>query len=1008
MIFNKQQQEAIDTRNKDILLSASAGSGKTTVMIQRVVSLLKEGHDLSDMLIVTFTKAAAADMKEKLANALTKHKTLKPQLLKLADADISTIHSWCKKIIEQYFYLINVDPDVKLAENERLRMQKKAVDRVIADYKAEDAKQAFFEIEEIFSDNIEAKDLRNIVIKLIEDKSIRPEQEDIVLGDEHCKKLLLEKIEIKKAALKQKTDLLYQDALMVNFVRNIIPIKELSVALELSTTNITTAKGPIGKEAVFICINNDYKKLKDEVFELVEKEQSIINSKTQNTDYIAALHELRQRAIKELNKIKQKKGVLDFNDLERLVFEILKTDALTEIRKKYKFIFVDEYQDINPLQHQIIHSLKHEKNNLFLVGDIKQSIYAFRGCEPSIFLGLYNEYKEREDAVAIELNANYRSQKEILMFSNKLFSQIMTKDFGGVDYKREGAFFIDETKGDKACGTKVQIHLGKQQTQAAALKIANLLAFESIKPSDIAVLVRSDTKSLVPLYDELSKIGIKVSLPKKDIFVQHLINYLKLINNRFNDVSLVNVLLGPFGNFSDIELAKIRTEFKDEKYFYEAADKSTNQKIKNFFTVLNDYREFSLKINALDLINQIISEQSYFNKIFAFGDANSFEAFLSSLGERRHLSLFELLNEGLEAGELAAEDDAIKVMTAHRAKGLEFEYVLILNTNKRFNLTDLSKSVLVHKGATAIKAYDFENGQISDSGAHLYIKDGLKKEQLEEEMRLLYVACTRAKRGLDIFAGVEEDAMDDEENFKQSDRAASWWDWLKMVWSEYACNENFIEEADIKQGIVKQKILPPADIDSAKKLQASMDRKHAIDITPPKVYVTQAVKMKHEEGVDESNVPMLFLDDQAADKSNAELGTLYHEAMEAIDFFADFDSEWGRLHNAIKDKTDKFKIKKAVEAMKELIGDKKYYKEQGFILKVDAGEFGGAKGNFVLMQGVIDLIILDNDASKAVIVDYKTGRGDREEYKKQLYWYKKAALEVLNIKNVDTKLYLFD
>lgn len=1055
MNFSKEQKLAIDIRGKDILLSASAGSGKTTVMIERVVSLLKEGHDLSNMLIVTFTKAAAADMREKLANALIKDKELRSQLIKLADADISTLHAWCKKLIDQYFYLAGADPEVKLLERGSNVLLRKAADKAIAVYdsqfavhntdfetiKASTFSRSFYELQEIFSDNLGAEELKRIVVKMTEENNILPDGNDSVLCDEQCKKILLNEINARKSALKKQADELYQDALLINFQRNIIPIKELIVALELSTFDITTPKGALGKDPMFHIINEKYKILKDEVLDLLKKELLIKNAKNQNKDYIKILCALRDKTSEEFRAFKAKKGMLDFNDLEHYALKILKSDALSEIRQKYKFIFVDEYQDINPLQNNIIQMLKCPNNNLFLVGDIKQSIYAFRGCEPNIFARLYEEFKLRDDAAAIELNNNYRSKNEILNFVNKLFGKVMTKEFGGVDYEEEGKFVVKKERNAKEgvfCenesikgrggGEAVAINIlpKDHQIKAAALRIAEILAYKNVKPSDIAVLVRSGLDSVVPLQDELNKAGIKLSLPKKDIFAAHLIEYLKLINNRFNDAFLINSLMGPFGNFSDVELAKIRMQFKDEEFFYEAADKfcfsqNMNSKFKKFFAALNHYRVLSLKLNALDLINQVVSDHNYFQTIFTHGvsAAESFESFLLSLNDKRHLTLNELLDDGMDEWELPADNDAVRVMTAHKSKGLEFEYVLILNAQKRFNLTDLNSSVLVHKGAAAIRAYDFEGGEVFDSNAHLFNKDRLKTRQLEEELRLLYVACTRAKRGLDIFAIKEKEV--DVDKVKMTKNAVSWWDWLISVYREHEGNEfrglDFgIGDESEKRGV----ILPSADVGLAEKLKDSMLREHIIDITQPKVYVTQAAKMQDE--TEEADIPgslnaegILSVDDKgiyfAGRRNNrldnaAEIGTLYHTAMEIINFDSDFETEWENLHSKIKNSVDKVKIKTAVSEMKKLINGRKYYKEQGFIYKVCAKHFGGNKDNFVLMQGVIDLIILDENG--AVIIDYKTGKGQNPEYQKQLFWYKKAAEDVLGLKNVETKLYLFD
>jgi len=1057
--WTPQQERAIFSRGKDILVSASAGSGKTTVMIQRVLSLLSEGYSLKDMLIITFTRAAAADMREKVSNALSvlcidpglstaQRSRFKEELNSLTDADISTIHGWCKKLIESYFYVTAADPDFAPLEDGREVLLAKAAESAVKNHPLSDE---FLELKEIFGDNMGENALKRLIMRMVDAAAISPlDPTHKIIPDAEYLSALLELLRIRKELLAARIDVLIADTCAAGFKRNKTAVYGLKAAAE---EYCLPARAPSGRiEPLFFDLNERFKALKDRVKSLAEDYAEAKNAPPQSVKYLRVLYTLRDGCLKEFKAQKAKKAALDFNDMERYALEILQSEAGAEIRRRYKFIFVDEYQDVNPLQNEIISLLRCDEkdgNSLFLVGDLKQSIYAFRGCEPSIFAGLYTEFLAKEEKCeVIELNSNHRSCDRILEFANSVFCSAFTKEFGGVDYAKRGTFLPSGRKGGHA-----GLCFGGG-IKAVAARIARILMFETVEDgdkkrpafaSDIAVLIRSGGNSERELKAELEAAGIKVVLPSAAANAHGaLTEYLRLINNRFCDTALVNSLKSFFGGFSDAELAQIRLEFADEESFFAAVeryrgkDDGLSLKLKCFFERLDYYRGLSQSVTAAELIGVLVSKTNYFQHQFAKGEAaaDSLEEYLCAANQKGRGTLAEFLDETVSVLSQEKQEDAVRVMTAHASKGLEFPFVIILSAEKRFNLADIREPVLGFRDSIAIKSYDFANAEVRHSAGWLYNKEQLKKRQTEEELRLLYVAVTRAKYSLDIFADFDKEVTETE--FKPPEEAYRWLDWLLPVYAKY---RDTADNAQQKPHLVgdgkmlslkadgKQVVFPPVNesLADALKKSFSRDEKGMPEMYPSKIYVTEAAKKAAagadagktdtEELEDNTDAPVCF--NEYDNKDAAHTGNLYHLAMEHINFDADFDAEWECLNAEVKNGVDKERIKKAVCAMRELTAGRRCFKEQGFILKVcaeDAGlvsahsfrraehsDDGGAKPT-VLMQGIVDLIALDGDT--AVIVDYKTGKM-RNEYKEQMYWYSQAVKKVLGIKNVKSCLYMF-
>lgn len=1014
--WTADQLKAIESRNKNIIVSASAGSGKTTVIIERITRLLKEGNQLSRMLIITFTRAAASDMKDKLAIRLANDPLLKEQLKQLVYADISTMHSWCQKIIGEYFYLTNLDPDFEILDEYQSDALLEECIELLLQENMESLRPSYLRLLEIMGGR-EDKQIKENVRKIYKYLIVRPEFK-IEVKDESAIIELNFLIKQKQIKLLNECEQLYFDTIAANFKRNILAAKELISCAQTLTRPEIKLSGKIDIE--FAELNERYKFLKEKLKELIAEKEVINSARPASYELINELIYLANRLKEIYTQKKCSLGKADFNDLEHYALNILNSDSGLEIKSRYDYIFVDEYQDINPLQDKIIEKVKKE-TNLFLVGDLKQSIYAFRGCEPKIFADKLENAKSDPFTEVVVLNANHRSKGNILKFANKVFSNIMTKEFGGLDYLKDGKFiekdntgnvniFLYENSQNVLTGiydlTKDQGDKINKGVQTAVQRILYWLEQtieedgkkRGVNLSDIAVLIRSNSESVQLLIKTLDSIGLKSQVCDSlksisSLHVKALIYYLRLINNRFDDVALINSLKGRFGGFTDQELAEIKANSDKTEYFYQAVDLYSNddpirKKLNEFFEKLNYFRSLAKVVPVEELIGKVVSSFEYFQHVFLYGDseAAALDNFLNEVPNYKAKNLCEFLDKIFITSSHASGEDAVQIMTVHASKGLEFPFVIILDAHKKFNMNDLKRPIILYDMLAGIKCYDENEKEVFPSPEWLINKYNLDKKQKEEEMRLLYVAMTRAKYGLDIIAegDLEQPCNDDPKD------SSCWLKWLLPFVSEY------LKPAPAFNPKQKnQSVFPAFDQNLVSLLQKRFNFEPKKCMLPPKTYVTALLDNNYQEDLVLGN---------SLGANAAEKGTLYHKALEQIDFYLDFMPQWQALDEEIRSAVDMQKLMTAVKIVGDRLKGYKIYKEQNFIADMDASLIGQEQEGSVLVQGVIDVIAIKED--KAIILDFKTGKID-PKYKKQLMLYSKAAEKILNLKIESMLVYSF-
>jgi len=1041
--WTQEQSQIINSRKKHLLISASAGSGKTTVMIERIISLLKEGYGIEDFFVSTFTKAAAADMKHKLTLRLREsgEEHLTQQIKKLQDADVTNIDSFCKKLVTRYFYKAGVDPDFQiLSEAEANALLNSSLDDVFDRYE-NSGDQIFLQLKEYMASG-GVDNLRLAVKSLYLHCSLYPSP-DLFLSRlekkdyyEETKKLLAKKT---KRVLEKLKDFAKKCKKAGN-VRNEKGTRKIIECILEGNPEFPKLSGSVGD---FGEQNEEYKSLKKEASELfLQKEDetpAIINAKK--------IIEITKQVKRRYDEKKKQNSKLDFSDVEQCAYNILKDVEISKsISQKYKFVFVDEYQDINPLQEKIISQINAQK---FMVGDLKQSIYAFRGCQPQIFeRKIKNGKKEEKGLQLISLNANYRCGEKIVDFVNAIFDEIMTDDSVGVNYKKDARLIaksgiegfsprIIEYEPQKEEATEFfNVEVGtvdSVEAEDVACRIAELVSGieengkrRAFGFGEIAVLVRAVDGSVLALIDKLRKRGIPFYFSRKTKFftikeVRMILSCLKLIDNNKDEIALAGTMLSYVGGFSPAELLKLKQ--KDKSFFksvfgengerlkkdwtgflakngleenselYLHSDQLSefdgkqngidelNSKLEKFIQKIKRYNELSLKTAVDELTGIIIEENDFFLHAFAKGsDAEGLDEFLQYVCES---STKESLHEFLKNIENSPPE--------YQAKGgSDAVQIMTIHGSKGLEFPAV---ILMSAG----KGFNF-----SDSSLPLVIDEeniaikGYDKIGAREYKTELYTLLLdekerkeRAEEYRLLYVALTR-AKEFLEIYGSGERG--YMSLLKGVRNTYGS----YPQKKVQKRAEERILVYPKNDALTKKIVERIEFSLPKNTAPQKTYVTKLTEDKNTVLV-RGDLPSF----EATQRGNA-----YHFIMERVDF-NDFENTFDALPQNLKEQVNKEKIKSASIQIANLTKNMKTYKEQPFIFPVASADFG-YEGEDILVQGVVDFMALKED--ECIIVDYKTGREEYAFSQKnvaQIKLYKKAVQETLGL-NVRAYIFSFD
>lgn len=959
------QEAAITEKSSKILVSAAAGSGKTSVMIERVARLICGGEQLEGMAICTFTKRAAADMKLKLTNklkALAAQNTCAERALKsIAQADISTLHSWCSKLIKTYFYAVNVDPNFEIMPEASQKLElARAIEKVIGEQVLA-ADEAFIELYDILRSGRKHSALAKLVKRIFEQAVSQPDPQGF----------------LQKCTIQEHSDEYYMDILIAQKA----PIEE-SYATEEQTLK-----------------------------------------------HVRVLVRLANAVMERYSAVKDRKAWLDYADLEQQTLKLLRSDYAGLVKSKYKYIFIDEYQDINPLQEELLKL----DTNMFYVGDVKQSIYGFRMCAPEFFMAKREDYITNGTGKALELNKNWRSDNKILQFVNKVFNKVMTLDFGKVDYLNVAAFedgsdiyensvvfSLVKLQGKKENTDEPKMYsvinhdYGSEDFKAEQKLILQHILYlitttipdengeaRAVNFSDIAILVRTRDDYAFGLMTLLKSAGIDCSFTDSTSISAHkyigfLIDYLRLIDNSRDDISLAAVML-QFGEFTNAELSEVRISAGDNCSFFEAVSLYASKtehlgvKINQFMQKVQHYRQLSASVDANYLCQTLVTDYDYFKTVYAAEGENEAQALAQMLesveNSPYNASLYEYLQSlDVDSNDLSVLEKAnsVRVMTIHAAKGLEFPFVIMANLSKKFDWRDLYEKMLVSERGISLKYFNYFSHTTTLTAKMALELIRLKNKLMEEEMRILYVALTRPIYQLAIFGSYAKEPVDTEPQ-----NAKNYLDWLWGAGGEYLVR---YEEQDCLSDLTA----PEPKIIFKKPNAALVEKiKNQINFTRVEEHLPVKTNVSKILADSESAAKIIYTAGGEGDDRALERGTAYHKVMELLDFDAPFAGEWDRIlkEYPLAILADCAKIERAAVKIKQLTLGAKIYRELPFVYNATS-----------LIQGVIDLLILRGES--IIIVDYKTTRLEnltKENYGEQLSLYAMAAQNILGVK-VDKKL----
>ncbi len=1112
--YTADQLKALNTdKNTNILVSASAGTGKTTVMVTRIVKLiLSKNIPLQNIVVVTFTKLAAAEMKEKLFNMLTEtnDEFAFSQRERIDVAQICTLHSFCADIVREYFYLVGIDPDFVVAEqNEAAALFKNALDDVLKEHYIND--DSFNDLLIRLIKNRSDHILEDYLTKLynfgqcIKDFPLWYDEKRLNINYQRVESFLNDKLITSQNSYKNVladyiSKLKITGAyLLVDYLEKIrsqlcasIDFEleknlQLLYAVELPAFAQKLKKAPDVLSvdiAEFENLLEECKALKETVSDWLKELKIYEDIKRnsmfdiQNRVWLDKLIELTVQVTERFSQLKRERNLCDYNDLEHFTLKILEDkEALSQVKNKYSYIFVDEYQDINGIQEEILAKLKGEFN-FFAVGDVKQSIYGFRQSDPDIFVQRSYEYTQNcQINDIVYMNDNFRCNKEIAEFVNMVFEALMTDNFGQVDYSNTGKLkanniyslcdgekssvisYIFYTKSENETPPQTIYDItAKQEEEISGDDVEGMYIAQKIKEivgtkdskgkvctfSDIVILMRSVKTNAVNIFKQLIKAGIPAVIDyptsAQTCEINDLISFMRILDNPLDDYEYVNALSSALGLLTYVQLAKISEAVPNTNSFYEKTENYINypdadaiivDKLQQFFNLTKKYRILSQTILSGELLLKLMEEKEYERYILALPDGETRSLRLSNfISCVANISLREFINYVNEVGVIDYANNysgnAVKIMTMHASKGLEFDVVFLAGLSSPF--AGDTDALLISKNlGPSLKYFDVDEKTATETPLFLAVKSEKVTKNLEEELRLLYVSLTRARKRLYLIASGTKAAG--RIKFVPQD-ARCMFDWIdlalqkgKMSAYKDHVGDNFAVQYvlaeslknDIKQDIVTAQSTNDSLAYLDWTYQFAEDTTLPLKVASSQIDKLAAQNFKEEEENEEYFGQIVNLDvPQDIDKS--QLGKAYHKIFERCDLTND-DSvdntkealiDEGIIDVNLAQAIDTSLIKNCLKnpLFVQLFNGGKIYREQPFMAEMPYSSiFGSGSNQNIVLQGVIDLLVKNED--NAVLIDFKVTQNPtdiKKNYFKQINSYKKAAEQILKVK---VKAYVF-
>ena len=1154
--LTEQQHAAVFDRGGSLLVSAAAGSGKTKVLVERVFSYLTQEHaNVDDFLIITYTRAAAAELRARLASELAarvaetpEDRHLRRQMFRVYQADIKTVDGFCASLLREHIHLLEpvdgrcLTPDFRvLDEAEAQLLRERALERTM---------ETFYQ--DIENGDEEAAQLAGTLGAGRDDRALTAlvlELHGKIQSHPYPEKWLRAAAESWRQLPSSLADSDYGRTVMEDTVRRALfwagqleravaamedcePVYKanaaqfLAAAAELRRYEQASQEGwdamgrvqPVLQRAGAVkngendeakaaakAVREKYKKAKEEMTApyLVTEREHLEDLQAAAPSMLALLR-LTERFSQRYQAEKVRRNAMDFSDQEHYAVTLLcgqddePTDLARQVSQRYQEIMVDEYQDTNEVQDCIFRAISRAGRNLFTVGDVKQSIYRFRLADPTIFMGKYRQFADAADAEEgqprrMVLSRNFRSRGEVLEATNFVFSDIMSQEMGEMDYTDQEKLYFGAAYYTPAAGRETELHvvsvedtpdqaLDRTEAEArfTARRIRQLLdekfpvqagegAMRPVRPEDIVILMRSPRSRMQTFTRALAREGIPCGSGESEDFFSAMeiavtVSLLEIVDNPRQDVPLIGVLRSPLVGLSPNQLAAIRAVLPEGDY-YDALCQDESKAAREFLTLLNELRQAAREMPADDLL-WYIYDRCHVMAIFgAMEDGVLRQARLTALydyarqlvqsGKAGLFDFISHLRQLLENGDAptlgtARAAEGVQIMSIHRSKGLEFPVVILADLQRSFNRQDLNRPVLVHPelglGTDRVdRERHIRYATISKEALALR----LEREAKAEEMRILYVAMTRAREKLVMIGQCsEKEAAECRTDVFSPEFALSQKSYIKMILSSMmrygsddpsAGNPVFYNTAGIRVSVVNERLPEPeqllaelpedgaADEETAKIISRNLAVKYPFEYETTLHSRFSVTELAHiddstpDKGDIQLNKPVFLTPDKAGGIkiSGLLMGNTFHHIMELFPLealrcgYSETDM-YAAVENAVERLVDEQRLKpeesffvqserlpeiaQKITAFfcgplgRDMLAADKIEREYEIFAEIPASDvFPGASGS-TMIQGRVDMLFVKGDT--VVIVDYKTDSAGNLElelpaYAKQLELYKK-------------------
>ena len=999
--WTEEQTDAIKKSGSNIIVSAGAGSGKTAVLTERVVDKLLHGVKIENLIILTFTNAAAKEMKDRIRNKINEHEEIKDNLNNLDNAYITTFDSFTLSLVKKYNYLLNVSSNLNIIDSSIISIIKK-------DYLDEVFLEKYIENDDKFNKLIKDftiksdKNIKESILKITESLNLKSNKEEFLnnyidnyLSEDKINEYIIEYTNILHREIENiETNIMYLESTlysdyydnMVSCFSNLINAKsydEIRRSIPTSIPRRPRVSDDIQeyKESIEESLDNLKTYLR---FNNVEEIRESFNN---TKDYVESIIDIIKKYYKKIDKYKFDNDLYEFTDIELLAIKLLKDndEIREEIKNSTYEILVDEYQDTNDLQEEFVSLISN--NNVYMVGDIKQSIYGFRNANPKLCKDKYEKYAKNDGGIKIDLLKNFRSRSEVLNGINEIFSLIMDSYIGGADYISSHQMIFGNTNYDKYKGNQnydFEIYnyqydkdnklFTKEEIEAFIIgkdiinKINNKYQvldgnLRDCTYKDFCIIMDRGT-----YYTTYKKIFEYLGIPVRILEDKKLTNEI--------DIILLNNLIGLILKIKSYNLDK---EFKyyfmsiARSYLFELDDNTIFNIIKN-----NSYKDTLIykkclricesldKLNSYELLINIIDEFDFYKNTIKVGNiedtiirvnnllniANNLSNMGYTLNDfKEYLDKMINGNSEITYKDTLVESNSVKIMNIHKSKGLEFPICYYSLFHKGFNKEDIKDRFVFDNKYGIITPY-FDEGIASTILKDL-LKDKYNLDNISEKLRLLYVALTRSKEKMIIVTSLNEDRKSARKLVDNSVRL-KYNSFLDIINSISGNLNKYIKDININEiGITKDYMYGNTKADLLN-YSNNVINYHSINID------NEIIESKHA-----SKIINVLIDKST--KSKLEYGTKIHKLFETEDFLTSNNDKIKKLVN-------KFNINKIT----------KIYKEHEFVYE----------SNDVLYHGIIDLVLIDNNIIK--IIDYKLKNISDDKYIDQLKVYYEYINKVLN------------